>query len=88
MPRQFDVVIERDEEGYHVASADRSDCKLLADLSREAIVDLGVARDGSFRANGRVDVDRVTAALAVQFAPLVLQMRDQRVPLHARGVPT
>ena len=69
-------------------SADRSDRKLLADLSRQAIVDLGVARDWSFGAAGRIGVDRVSATFTVQPTPLILQVADQLVPLQARGVPT
>jgi hypothetical protein len=37
-------------------SADRRDQKLLADLSRQAIVDLGVSWDGNFRATGRIRI--------------------------------
>ena len=68
--------------------ADRSDRKLLADLSRQAIVDLSVTGDWSFCSVGRIGVYRVAAAFAVQATPLIFQMADQFVPLQARGVPT
>ena len=71
-----------------VLSADRNDRKLLADLSRQPIVDLGVTRDGSFRAAGRIGIYRVAATFAVHPTPLILKVSDQFVPLHARGAPT
>jgi hypothetical protein len=52
-------------------SAHRADRKLLTDLSRQPIVDLGVTRDGSFRAIGWIGVYRMTATLAIQAAPMM-----------------
>src|SRR6266704_3156814 len=69
-------------------SADRWDRKLLADLARQAIVDLGVTWDWSFRAGGRIGIYRVAAAFAIQPTPLVLQVTDQIMPLQALGTPT
>jgi hypothetical protein len=57
-------------------SADRRDCKLLADLSGQAIVDFCVARNQCFRACGRIGVSRVRAAFPIQAAPLALVVSD------------
>jgi hypothetical protein len=46
-------------------SADRLDRKLLADLSSQAIVDFRVTGDRSFRAGGRISINRVPATLAI-----------------------
>ena len=62
-------------------SADRSDRKLLADLARQAIVDLGVTRHWGFRAVGGIRIDGVTAAFPIQPATVLLQVTDQFMPL-------
>ena len=69
-------------------SADRGDRKLLTDLSRQAIVDLGVTRDRSFCAIGRIGIYRVATAFSIQMATLLLQVTDQFMPFQARGAPT
>jgi hypothetical protein len=48
----------------------------LADLARQAIVDLGVTRNWSFRASGRIGVDGVASPFAIQPTPLLLQVTD------------
>jgi len=53
-------------------SAGQGDCKLLTDLARQAVVDLGVTRDWSFRAVSRIGIYRVTAAFAIQTTALTL----------------
>ena len=68
--------------------ADQCNRKLLADLSRQTVIDLGVARDGSFRAVRRIGIDCVAAAFTLQLTPLLLQVTDQLMPLQVRGVPT
>jgi hypothetical protein len=62
--------------------------ELLADPSRQAVVYFGVTRHRSFRAVGRVGINRVTTAFAIQTTPLLLQMTDQLMPLQARRAPT
>ncbi len=69
-------------------SADRSNRKLLADLSRQAIVDLGVTGNRSFCAVCRIKIYRVATPFAIQPAPLVLQVTNQFMPLQAQRAPT
>ena len=59
----------------------------MADLAGQAIIDLGVTRDRSFRAVDRIDIDRVAAAFAIQPAPPLLQVSDQFMPLQSSGRP-
>src|ERR1017187_2271864 len=66
-------------------SANRCDLKLLADLARQSIVDLAMARHWRFRAVGRIDVNAVAAAFTLQPGPLFVQMPDEFVPLQALG---
>src|ERR1035441_9082603 len=69
-------------------SANRCDLKLLADLARQSIVDLAMARHWRFRAVGRIDVNAVAAAFTIQPAPLFVPIPDEVVPLQALGAPT
>ncbi len=57
-------------------SADRINCKLLADLSSQAIVDLRVTGDRSLRDGDGIGVDRVPATFAIQETMLGLQVTD------------
>ena len=69
-------------------SADRGDRKLVADLARQAIVDLGMTRDGSLCSVGRIGINRVAGPFAIQPTPLLQEVTDPFMPLQGRGAPT
>jgi hypothetical protein len=57
--------------------------KILANLSRQKIIDFPVPRDGGALPGASIDVDGMAAALTEQFAALALEVPDEIDSLHA-----
>jgi len=57
--------------------------QVTADLPREIVVDLPVARNSRALAHGAIDVNRMSATLTEEHAAARLQMPDELDPLHA-----
>ena len=54
--------------------------QVLADLARQVVIDLGVARNCGRLTRGAINVDRVVGSFAQQFAPMLLKVPTLHVP--------
>lgn len=61
----------------------RRDAEIFADLPGKVVVDFGVSGNSRRFAGGTIDEDGVVGAFSQQFAPVILQVPNERPALHA-----
>jgi hypothetical protein len=69
-------------------SPDARDSKLIANLTRQPIIDLPVPRYRDVHAIRRIGVNAVASALSHEIAAVARQVIDKLVPFHNREAPT